>query len=289
VARGHKVGVDPVESGPSLHGPRIASLLVMRCILAVGVVLLSSCSPYVHSPPGRSVPLESSKALYPRETGLQFEGGGSAGADVGVPGFSLRVRHGIVKQLDGSAEFNFSSIRPDENREFVDASHFLMTGRVGLKYAIIDHVALTGGVAIGGWAGGAFVSPDLSLILAYENPKAVPFFSGGGWTSHPFNEKVVAISAGGSGGSPFLGVPVLTWGWTASTGLRVPLLHDHPPDSTPPSFLLGMSFRGAVFDEGDTILAGTGSLERRKEIYISGSIGFEYVFTPKKARSGNTN
>jgi len=153
-----------------------------------------------------------------------------------------------------------------------------------LKYAIIDHVALTGGVAVGGWAGGAFVSPDLSLILAYENPAAVPFFSGGGWTSHPFNAKTVALSAGDSGGSPFFGVPVLTWGWTASTGLRIPVVHDRPPHSTPPSVLLGMSFRGAVFDQGYDI---SGSQGRRKEFYLSGSIGFEYVFTPKRPRRGS--
>ena len=230
--------------------PLLAVVFVMRRFPAVLLLLISGCSPYVHSPPGRTFPLESSKALYPRETGLQFEGGGTTGADVGVPGFSLRVRHGIVKQLDGSAEFNFSSIRPDGNREFVDANQFLMTGRIGVKYAIIDHVAITGGVAVGGWAGGAFVSPDLSLIVAYENPKAVPFFSGGGWTSHPFNEKAVRLSAGDSSGSPFFGVPVLTWGWTASAGLRIPVVHDVPPHSTPPSFLFGISFRARHFRRG---------------------------------------
>ena len=255
----------------------------MRRLPAALLLLFVGCSPYVHSPPGRTFPLESSKALYPRETGIQFEGGGTAGADVGVPGFSLRVRHGIVKQLDGSAEFNFSSIRPDDSREFLGASQFLMTGRIGLKYAIIDHVAITGGVAVGGWAGGAFVSPDLSLIVAYENPKAVPFFTGGGWTSHPFNDKAVRLSAGESG-DPFFGVPVLTWGWTASAGLRIPLVHDLPPHSTSPSLLFGMSFRGAIFDEGYDSIYGV-----RRELYIAGSVGFEYVVTPKRTRSATPN
>jgi len=133
------------------------------------------------------------------------------------------------------------------------------------------------------------VSPDLSLILAYENPYAVPFFSGGGYTSHPFSAKTVFLSAGDSGGSPFFGVPVLTWGWTVSSGLRIPVLHDRPAHSTPPSVLLGMNFRGAIFDEGYDISGGSGSQGRRKEFYLSGSIGFEYVFTPKKTRSGNSN
>ena len=261
----------------------------MRRLPNVVFLLLFGCSPYVHSPPGRTFPLESSKALYPRETGIQFEGGGTAGADVGVPGFSLRVRHGIVKQLDGSAEFNFSSIRPDDNREFLGANQFLMTGRIGLKYAIVDHVAITGGVALGGWAGGAFVSPDLSLIVAYENPRAVPFFSLGGWTSHPFNAKTVALSPPDFNDTAFFGIPVLTWGWNGSAGLRIPLVHDVPPRSTPPSILFGMSFRGATFGEGYDLSGAGWDQGRRKEFYLSGSVGFEYVFTPKRTRSATSN
>ena len=254
----------------------------MRWVLAFCFVPLLSCSPYVHSPPGRSFPLESSKALYPRETGVQVEGGGSAGGEVGVPGFTLRVRHGIVKQLDGSAEFNFESVRPNGDLSFAGANHFLMSGRIGLKYAIIDHIAITGGCAVGGWAGGAFVSPDISLILAWENPYAIPFITGGGYTSHPFNAKTVVLHDSDPTGEDFFGLPVLTWGWTVSGGLRIPIGGYDNPHSTPPAILLGVGFRSAIFDGGYDV-AGVSTTEgRRREPYLYGSVGFEYVFTPKK-------
>ena len=254
----------------------------MRRALIPLLLAISACSPYVHSPPGRSLPLESSKTLYPRETGMQFEGGGAVGADIGAPGFTLRVRHGIVKHLDGSAEFNFASIRPDDDFRFEGANPFVFSGRVGIKYAIIDHVALTAGCAVGSWAGGGFVSPDLSLILAYENPYVVPFASGGGWTSHPFNEKLVTLRNGDPSNETFVGRPVLTWGWTVTGGLRIPVGGYDRPRSTPASVLLGAGFRGAVFDEGWDVGDASYSEGRRKELYFQGAVGFEYVITPKR-------
>ena len=126
-----------------------------------------------------------------------------------------------------------------------------------MKYAIIDHVALTAGCAVGSWAGGGFVSPDLSLILAYENPYFIPFASAGGYTSHPFNEKLVALRDFDPPIDSFVGVPVLTWGWTASGGFRIPVIHDVKPRTTPPAVLWPFGFRGAIFDDGWTSLART--------------------------------
>lgn len=257
----------------------------MRWVLISWFFFALGCAPYVHSPPGRSLPLETSKTLHPRETGVQFEGGGGAGADIGVPGFTLRVRHGLVKHLDASAEFNFSSIRPDSSYRFEGANPFVFSGRIGVKYAIIDHVALTAGCAVGSWAGGGFVSPDLSLILAYENPYFIPFASAGGYTSHPFNEKLVALRDFDPPIDSFVGVPVLTWGWTASGGFRIPVIHDVKPRTTPPAVLLGFGFRGAIFDDGWDIAGAYATEGRRKELYFYGMVGFEYVFTPKRARA----
>lgn len=250
----------------------------------VSALLLGmGCAPYLHSPPGRTFPLESPKALFPRETGVQAEGGGLVGADVGVPGFTLRVRHGIVKGLDGSAEFNFGKIRPDGQLQFVGASPSLFVGRIGVKYAFIDHVAITAGVGLGGWAGGGFASPDISLILGYENQYVVPFFTIGGYTSHPFRTKPVRLDHPTDPEESFVGLPVLTWGWTTSFGLRIPVRR-HKPRSTPPSVLLGGGFRGAIFDEGWDVGNVSGLEGRRREPYVWGSIGFEYVFAPKRRR-----
>ena len=50
-----------------------------------------------------------------------------------------------------------------------------------------------------------------------------------------------------------------------------------------------MSFRGATFGEGYDLSGANGSQGRRKEFYLSGSVGFEYVFTPKRTRSATPN
>lgn len=261
-----------------------AACRLMRWVFILGLFLGIGCSPYVHSPPGRTFPLESPKALFPRETGLQIEGGGFLGADIGVPGFTLRARHGIVKGLDGSAEFNFGSIRPDDQLQFVGANPYVFAGRVGVKYAIIDHIAIRAGVALGGWAGGGFASPDISLILGYENRYVVPFATVGGFTSHPFRTKLVRLDHSNDPLESFVGLPVLTWGWTTSFGLRIPLGGYDSPRSTPPSLLLGFGFRTAIFDQGWDVGDISALDGRRKEPYMWGSIGFEYVFAPKRKR-----
>jgi hypothetical protein len=49
---------------------------------------------------------------------------------------------------------------------------------LGIKYEIIEHIAVTAGVAGGILGGGGFVSPDASVIFAWENPSekgTVPF------------------------------------------------------------------------------------------------------------------
>jgi len=100
----------------------------MRWMFTLALLLGMGCAPYVHSPPGRTLPLESPKALFPRETEFQVEGGGLGGAEIGLPSFKLRVRHGIVKHLDANAEFNFGKIRADHWFRFVGANPYVFAG-----------------------------------------------------------------------------------------------------------------------------------------------------------------
>jgi hypothetical protein len=252
----------------------------MRIALAFALLLLSGCVAYVHSPPGRSFPLESSKALYKRETGIQVEGGGGTEVSVGLPGFNVRVRHGIVDQLDGSFEFGYERIRPS-GLYLASADRNIFTGRLGIKYAIIDQVAVTAGLAAGSWAGGPFLSPDLSMIFAWENPYCVPFIDGGGYTSHPLRARNVVITDPDPGGffdESLTAPPVFTYGWTAGFGLRIPLLHYENERQTPPAILLGTRFRGAMYDPPYN------DFGREERVYWYGSVGFEYVVAPHRSR-----
>ena len=253
----------------------------MRIGLILALALTSGCLAYVHSPSGRSFPLESSKTLYTRDTGMQVDAGGGLEAGVGLPGFNVRVRHGIVDKLDGSAEFGYQRIRTEEFY-LATSDRNVFTGRLGIKYAIIDHVALTAGLAAGGWAGGSFLGPDLSMIFAYENPYCVPFVDAGGYTSHPLRATDVVITdlaPGSLGDDSLTAVPVFSYGWTVGLGLRIPLLHyDKHKRVTPPSILLGTRFRGVYYDPLYN------DFGRNERLYWYGSVGFEYVFAPRRAQ-----
>lgn len=242
----------------------------MRSITLSILVLLFGCSPYVHSPAGRSFPLEAAKALNPRETGFQVEGGGGFGDEVNLGGLTARVRHGLVKGLDGSFEAGFQRFRINEN-DYQISNRNIFTARLGIKYAPIDHVALVAGLAGGGWTGGGFISPDASLILGYENPYCVPFISVGGYWSIPVRENIVTlVNTGVLGDEDYFAAPTNTVGWTVGTGLRVPLSHDQD-GNTKSAFLAGIRFRGAAFDNDPL-----GHRDHRTYFYGSGA--FEYVF-----------
>jgi hypothetical protein len=254
-----------------------------KWILGLASILLwlGGCVAYVHSPPGRSFPLETAKTLYKRETGIQVEGGGGTEGFVGLPGFNVRVRHGLLDQLDLSGTFSYQRIR-FEDLTMASSDRNVFIGRLGLKYAIIDYVALTAGLAAGGWAGGSFLSPDLAMIFAWENPYCVPFVDVGGYTSHPIHtQDVVIIDPDPSsifGDEGLVASPVFTYGWTVGFGLRIPVMHRTRERQTAPAVLLGVRFRGVYFDP-------TYNDDGRNELtYLYGSVGFEYVITPRRNR-----
>lgn len=237
--------------------------------------LLIGCAPYVHSPSGRSFPLEAAKALNPRETGIQVEGGGGAGQDVNRGGITVRVRHGIVKGLDGSVEGGYQRFRI-ESEKFSLENRNVFTGRLGFKYAPIDHVAITFGFGGGGWTGGGFIAPDASLIFGYENPYCVPFIDIGAFGSIPVRENIITLESQGSNTDDFISFPTNTVGWTIGTGVRVPLSHKRD-QHTKSALLFGFRYRGVFFDNGP---AGY----RDRQPYIYGSAAFEYVFHAPERR-----
>lgn len=233
------------------------------------VALASGCVSYVHSPPARVMALESAKALNPGETGIQVEaGGGGGGTGVGLAGVTARARHGVVEGLDVNGEFGYLRLSPDV--DLVDGDHGnVFMARAGLKYAARPWIAFTLGLGGGGWTGGGFFSPDIAMILSWENPYFVPFVSGGGYLSQPINAQPVSLKQDAVlSDMPFVGVPDFTVGWTAGAGFRIPISHKKD-GKTKSALLLGVRFLGAAHDEDG---------QRDHETYILGSGAFEYVF-----------
>lgn len=262
------------RDGPQRNGdgllqttPRNHAVVLVTGLLCVAAA--NGCVSYVHSPPGRVMALESAKALNPGETGIQVEaGGGGGGAGLGLVGVTARVRHGVVEGLDVNGELGYLRLSPDAY--FVDGDDGnLFTARAGLKYAVRPPIAFTLGFGGGAWTGGGFISPDIAMILSWENPYFVPFVSGSGYLSQPIGARTVSLQREAIlSDMPFVGLPDFTVGWTAGAGFRIPLSHKKD-GKTKSALLFGVRFIGAAHDEEG---------QRSHETYILGSGAFEYVF-----------
>lgn len=246
----------------------------MRGGIACLFLFLSGCMPYVHSPRVRVLPLETAKALYRGETGVHVEGGGGFGEELGLGALTVRVRHGLMKQLDGSLEGSFQRIRLSGN-DFRLENRDVFSARLGLKYAFIDHVAIRGGLGGGGWTGGGFIGLDAALILAFENPYCVPFLDIGGYLSLPVRANTVTLEATAvSREEDFVASPTNTVGWSIGAGLRIPFAQQKHA-VTKSALLLGVRFRGAYFDnEPDGYRDG--------RVYFYGGGGVELVFGSRR-------
>jgi len=190
--------------------------------VAVAAALVCGCNHEVYSPPSRMLPLESAATLATGETGLQLEGS-AHGAIFGVSGESgtLRVRHGAWDKTDLSGEVSVMHV---DGNSVANTYPYLFAGRAGVKREVLPWLSLTGGLGGGASAGGGFFSPDLGVIVAYENPYAVPFLTVRGGVSVPFDTH--PVDTGMAGSDPvgkFVYTPPLTWMAGGVLGLRVPL------------------------------------------------------------------
>lgn len=239
--------------------------------LALGLLAINGCSPYVLSPPATTVPIESSKALNKGEWGLQGEVGG--GGEVWGPSFfsaSVHARHGLGHGLDLALQGNVVRVGDEADGWTSSAHHGIYSARLGLKYEIATPVALMVGIGGGGSAGGGFVSPDFGAILAWENPKFVPILTVGGFFSQPIRAQEIQFTS--DDGDSFQGVPDQTLGWFVGLGFRVPLVHEDSR-TTKPAVVFGFRTVGAAHDEPDF-----GVDARYHNVYFVGTFGLEYIF-----------
>jgi hypothetical protein len=197
------------------------SVVVWGATLAAGLVC--GCNHQVYSPPARLLPLESVATLARGETGVQLEGGvhGAVFGPSGESG-SIRVRHGIADRTDVSME---ASVMHIDGNSVANTYPYLFAGRAGVKHELLRWVSVTAGVGGGASAaGGGFVSPDLGVIVAYENRYFVPFFSLRASASVPFDTHPVDTGQAGSDAvGRWVYTPPLTWIGGGTAGVRIPL------------------------------------------------------------------
>ncbi|QDG53946.1 hypothetical protein FIV42_25345 [Persicimonas caeni] len=200
-------------------------LIITTCLFAIASALVGCSHAHVYSPPARIAPLESSKPVAEDRT----TGGVSVRSEGEIFGLAaasatLKVRHGVTEHSEVGVDANFMTI--DDSDAAADLDPTIWSARVGGKWApelLGDHVALIYGVGGGTSDGGQHISPDVGLVVAYENPYVVPFASVDGFVSEPINAQPIDVSSEREGLGTNIMTAQRTWGATFAGGVKVPI------------------------------------------------------------------
>lgn len=201
----------------------------MRPVVPVAVALaLAGCNHHVHSPPARALPLESVAPVGRDRVGLALEG--AAHGELFGPGVSSgasRLRVSPHDDVDISVE---GTVMHVQGRPAKAIDQNIYAVRLGAKYRALSWLALTGGLGGGVHAAGTFASPDLGVIAGYENPYAVPYFAWRGFVSQPLAAQAIDTTEAGETPGSDVGKPHTTGGFSASLGLRIPIVPGFDPN-----------------------------------------------------------
>jgi hypothetical protein len=211
----------------------------VRTWLALFLVCLG-CNTHVFSPPAGNFPIESAATVGANRNSVGVEAS-VAGAVFGPALASYRVtyRRGLGEQLELSAAPTVLYVTDSSTH----ASHAgIYALRSQLKYTPIKYVAPALGLGAGASAAGAFLSPDVGVTVAGENPYLIPFATVRGFLSAPIAARRVYFTTGDDAGDRddpddqpdfYSTRPRLSYGLQLSVGLRVPLYHAVAPALRP--------------------------------------------------------
>jgi len=195
-------------------------------------------------------PFETAATLARGEVGAQLEGG--AHGQVFGPNAesgALRMRVGTGDRLEVSTEVSILHV---DGTSVAHTFPYAFATRGGIKYEIEPKIlSLTAGAGAGASAaGGGFVSPDVGLILAFENRYLVPFLSARTSLSVPFARRKVDTGGASDTLGQFVYEPPLTWIAGGSAGLKLPLFGACPERPVPirVSLLGGVALTYLVYD-----------------------------------------
>jgi len=183
--------------------------------LAASTLAASGCAVAL-SPPAHGLPLESAATLPPGQTSVGGQlGVGTDGDDGGGAYVAARMRVGVAEHLDTSFEATGAGgARTDKSgaRQVIRGAAL----RAGARFNPWRHLALTAGAGGGYTTFGSFFSPELGVILAYENEHLVPFVSARAGISVPIAPREVSFDGATREAEA-------TWLLQGSTGVRVPI------------------------------------------------------------------
>ncbi len=180
---------------------------------ALATVLLAGCA-VAYSGPLRTIPLETAETVLSGRVGVGVSGGAHA-ASIGHA--SGRVHVGVAPGLDLSAEGSWVGTARES---------MFGIGHAGIRHRIDTHVALTGGVGLGGGIWGLYGGPDLGVIVAYENPEIVPFLAARMTLSVPLLQTPTTTRTVSGMTTTTEVFPSTTLYLQPSGGLRIPVVLD---------------------------------------------------------------
>lgn len=162
------------------------------------VSLLSFGCTKIYSPPSQTVTAEAPGLLAPGQTSVRGDVSLSAeGMGPGLLGFGASARHGLLERVEiqGGMTATYVGVENEDDGTGVGNQHRgIYSGRFGVKLKIIEHVAVSAGVGGGiAPAAGGYLSPDVNLIVGYENPYLVPFGTFRVYYSAPVGAKDVVV------------------------------------------------------------------------------------------------
>lgn len=237
----------------------------------------AACSPYLHSPPARMMPLETAQALPKGDIAVQGAFGGGAG--IWAPGIgagTLQARYGFGHGFEGSVEGGFAVIVPRDTEWTTTARRTVLSARTGFKYAPTSWFGVQAGFGGGGSAAGGYISPDVGIIFSYQG-NVVPFLGGGFYSSYPINGKPIVFE--GDGRTEVL-LPDKTLGAYGNFGIRIPFLGSKN-DGPRTAIMLAYRF---VFTSHHEYIGSDLYQERWNDLYHLGVVSFDFVLRKREPK-----
>lgn len=168
-------------------------LLVLTSMLCMGF----TCLPRVYTPPIRLWPDETTpKPLAKGENSVSATGGWAGGIGV-FDGWStgsgtLTYRRGLLDGAEGGVNISYLRVPTDEYHLNVEPQAFSVRASVKASTPKLGRfISARAGAGLGTTGAGQYAGLDLGIILGWHNPYWVPFVSGGGYVSFPFNARAI--------------------------------------------------------------------------------------------------
>lgn len=250
-------------------------------LVLVLAVAAEACSPYLHSPPARTIPLETAAALPKGDFGFQAAGGGGSalwGPKLG--GGTVQARFGVGRNFEVAGEGSALRIGRQDDEWSSNARATIFAGRTGFKYSPTSWFAVQAGFGGGTSAAGGFISPDGGVIFSYQNKVAIPFFAGGFYYSHPVNPKPVVFFDDRNNVEVLY--PDRTLGGYMNFGVRIPFSRDN---ADLPRTALMLAYR-IVFASHSEYLGSNVYQEQYTDTYHLGVVSLEFVLEKQPDKSG---